>query len=88
MYTIGELADISNVSVRTLRYFDEIGLLPPAQKNAAGHRYGDISMPHYNIGFLLEMLMEGNVIWKKGLFMTYSFTWLFPILFGIMVGNH
>lgn len=39
MYTIGKLAEISQVSVRTLRYYDEIGLLLPSEKNAAGHRF-------------------------------------------------
>lgn len=39
MYAIGKLAEISRVSVRTLRYYDEIGLLLPSEKNAAGHRF-------------------------------------------------
>ncbi|MDE4085301.1 MerR family transcriptional regulator [Planococcus maritimus] len=39
MYTIGKLAEISQVSVRTLRYYDEIALLLPSKKNAAGHRF-------------------------------------------------
>ncbi len=30
-YTVKELADLSGVSVRTLHYYDEIGLLVPAQ---------------------------------------------------------
>lgn len=39
MYAIGKLAEISQVSVRTLRYYHEIGLLLPSEKNAAGHRF-------------------------------------------------
>ncbi|WP_042474364.1 MerR family transcriptional regulator [Bacillus ndiopicus] len=35
---INELAKISGVSTRTLRYYDEIGLLSPAMKNDAGYR--------------------------------------------------
>ncbi|MEO4051823.1 MerR family transcriptional regulator [Solibacillus sp. CAU 1738] len=35
---INELAKISGVSTRTLRYYDEIGLLSPAGKNDAGYR--------------------------------------------------
>lgn len=40
-YTIQKLAHIAGVSTRTLRYYDEIGLLEPARKNSAGYRiYG------------------------------------------------
>ena len=39
--TIGKLATRAGVSVRTLRYYDEIGLLAPARHTAAGYRlYG------------------------------------------------
>ena len=39
--TIGALAKRVGVSVRTLRYYDEIGLLAPARHTAAGYRlYG------------------------------------------------
>ena len=30
MFSIGEFARLGGVSVRTLRHYDEIGLLPPA----------------------------------------------------------
>ncbi len=40
-YTIKELADLAGISTRTLRYYHEIGLLPPAFMNQAGYRlYG------------------------------------------------
>ncbi len=40
-YTIGELAKLSSVSTRTLRYYDAIGLLKPSHKNPSGYRsYG------------------------------------------------
>lgn len=40
-YTIKELADLAGVSTRTLRYYDEIGLLKPARINESGYRiYG------------------------------------------------
>ena len=35
---VGELARSSGVSVRTLHYYDEIGLLRPSQQTATGHR--------------------------------------------------
>lgn len=40
-YSITALAKISGVSSRTLRYYDQIGLLKPARVNSAGYRiYG------------------------------------------------
>ncbi|KOS64356.1 MerR family transcriptional regulator [Lysinibacillus agricola] len=38
-YTIQGLAQLSGVSTRTLRYYDEIGLLKPARTNEAGYRF-------------------------------------------------
>lgn len=38
-YTIQELAKLSGVSTRTLRYYDEIDLLKPARTNEAGYRF-------------------------------------------------
>lgn len=41
-YTIQKLARLSGVSTRTLRYYDEIGLLRPRRVTAAGYRiYGE-----------------------------------------------
>ena len=38
---VGELADRTGLSVRTLHHYDEIGLLAPGRRTAAGHRiYG------------------------------------------------
>ena len=40
-YTVKKLAQLSGVSSRTLRYYDQIGLLKPARINASGYRiYG------------------------------------------------
>lgn len=38
-YTVKQLAKISGVSVRTLHWYDEIGLLKPAYQGANGYRY-------------------------------------------------
>lgn len=38
-YTVKRLARLSGISVRTLHYYDEIGLLKPAQVGANGYRY-------------------------------------------------
>lgn len=40
-YTVGQLAKMSGVSVRTLHHYDQIGLLCPSQRSQAGYRlYG------------------------------------------------
>jgi len=38
-YTVKELAEISGVTVRTLHWYDEVGLLKPAYCGANGYRY-------------------------------------------------
>ncbi|MGC2938891.1 MULTISPECIES: MerR family transcriptional regulator [unclassified Brevibacterium] len=35
---VGELADATGLTVRTLHYYDEIGLLTPSERSRAGHR--------------------------------------------------
>lgn len=45
MMTVNEVAKISGVSIRTLQYYDEIGLLPPSQRTESGYRmYDDASL--------------------------------------------
>lgn len=40
-YTVQKLARIAGISTRTLRYYDEIGILKPARMNSSGYRiYG------------------------------------------------
>lgn len=41
---IGELARRSGLSAHTIRYYEQIGLLPPPDKNASGHRDYGISI--------------------------------------------
>lgn len=38
VYTIKELADLSGVTTRTLRHYDEIGLLSPSRQESSGYR--------------------------------------------------
>ncbi|MEU1489808.1 MerR family transcriptional regulator [Streptomyces sp. NPDC005776] len=38
-WPIAEVARMSGVTARTLRHYDEVGLLPPARIGANGHRY-------------------------------------------------
>ena len=43
--TIGELARRSGCTVPTIRYYEEIGLLPQASRKTGGHRiYGDLDL--------------------------------------------
>src|SRR5690554_1272609 len=40
-YTVQKLSRLAGVSTRTLRYYDEIGILKPARINSSGYRiYG------------------------------------------------
>ena len=41
MRTIKEIAKLTGISVRTLHYYDEIGLLCPTAKSEAGYRLYD-----------------------------------------------
>ena len=49
MRTVKEISDLTGISVRTLHYYDEIGLLKPTEKSDAGYRlYDDRHWKHYN----------------------------------------
>ena len=39
MYTVKQLSNLAGVSVRTLHYYDEIGLLKPSSVGKNGYRY-------------------------------------------------
>ena len=41
MRTVTEISDLTGISVRTLHYYDEIGLLKPTEKSDAGYRLYD-----------------------------------------------
>ena len=65
-WKVGELAGQTGLSVRTLHYYDEIGLLSPSRRTASGHRLyaaGDVvrlqqikSLQH--LGFTLREIRE------------------------------
>lgn len=38
-YTVKKVAQLSGVSVRTIHWYDEIGLLKPAYYSSSGYRY-------------------------------------------------
>ena len=41
MMTVKEVSDLTGVSIRTLQYYDKIGLLYPAHRTQAGYRLYD-----------------------------------------------
>ena len=41
MRTVKDVSEITGVSIRTLRYYDEIGLLKPTELTEAGYRLYD-----------------------------------------------
>ena len=43
-YTVKQLAAMSGVSVRTLHFYDETGLLKPAFHGANGYRYEEAQL--------------------------------------------
>ena len=43
MMTIGDLSALTHVSIRTLRHYDQIGLLKPSRVTEAGYRQYDES---------------------------------------------
>lgn len=69
-YTIKQLAELTGVSTRTLRYYDQIGLLKPSRINEAAYRfyetaqvdrlqqilfYRELGLPLDKIAFLLDV---------------------------------
>lgn len=55
-YTVQKLAKLAGVSARTLRYYDEIGILKPARINSSGYRiYGRAEVDR-----LRQILFKGN----------------------------
>ncbi|MEU4368931.1 MerR family transcriptional regulator [Micromonospora chersina] len=65
-YTVGQVARAARVTVRTLHHYDEIGLLSPSGRTAAGYRrYDDADLErlqliraYRELGFPLEEIAE------------------------------
>ncbi len=65
-YTINNLAKIAKISTRTLRYYDQIGLLKPARINSSNYRiYGQIEVDklqqilfYRELGFELDSIKK------------------------------
>lgn len=68
MYKIGEFADITGLSIRTLRYYDNIGLLVPEIDVFTGYRkYTDQNFEEVKyikilkfLGYSLEEIIEAK----------------------------
>jgi DNA-binding transcriptional MerR regulator len=66
VYTVKQVAKLSGVSIRTLHYYDEIGLLKPANVGANGYRYYGRDellrlqqiLFHRELGFPLEQIRQ------------------------------
>lgn len=76
MKTVHEVAKLANVSERTLRYYDQLGLLPPAGETEAGYRlYSDDDLRRLqSILFLRELefplreiapLLEAEALFRR-----------------------
>lgn len=65
-YSVGQIARLAGVSVRTLHHYDEIGLLSPADRSGAGYRrYADEDlrklqriMFYRELGFALDDITD------------------------------
>jgi DNA-binding transcriptional MerR regulator len=72
--TIGQLASQTNTNVPTIRYYEEIGLLPQAQRAANGHRYyvaADMKRLGFikrcrDFGFPIEQVREMVKLFEDG----------------------
>lgn len=79
MLSIQEVKKLTGISVRTLRYYDEINLLPPAGKTDGGHRlYGEKELQklreiqflktlEFKLKEIKEILSADNWDWTKEL---------------------
>ncbi|MEI3612445.1 MerR family transcriptional regulator [Pseudogracilibacillus sp. SO30301A] len=79
MISIKEVTKQTGISVRTLRYYDEINLLPPAGKTEGGHRlYGEKELKKlqeiqflktlgFNLKEISDMLSDEDWDWAQGL---------------------
>lgn len=72
VHRIGELAEMSGATTRTLRYYEELGLLEPVRNTSGQRLYGDDAMTRLNFinelkagGFSLNEIQSFFSSWKQ-----------------------
>ena len=57
MFTVNEVSKIAGISIRTLQYYDKIGLLPPSSFTDSGYRlYNEDSLERLQTVLLFREL--------------------------------
>lgn len=69
LYTTGELAKKCNVSVRTIQYYDERGILVPTDLTEGGRRlFSEKDVVDYskqpNILYVKDFITSDAVVWE------------------------
>jgi len=73
MLTIGPLSKRSGVAAKTIRYYEEIGLLPQPKRATNGYRYYEIRAVHIlrfvgrarELGFAIEDVRDLITLWDN-----------------------
>jgi len=73
MLTIGPLSKRSGVAAKTIRYYEEIGLLPQPKRAANGYRYYEVRTVHIlrfvgrarELGFAIEDVRDLLTLWDN-----------------------